>query len=1044
VVSNNTLFIGQGNNADGYEYALDAETGALKWRTAIGTTADAGVVATAAVQNGIVYVAGGDYYFYALDAQTGEILWKVPTGDNPEIYYNFSSPLLYNGYAYYGTDSWDDPIPQAPGRLLQIDLTTHSVRTFSVVPAGQVGGAIWSSPTVDPATGTIYVTTGNEGQEPPSTQPYALAIVALDATTLDAKGSWQIPSSYAGTDSDWGTTPVLFTDSLGRQLVAATNKNGYTYAFDRADLEAGPVWQQQVAKGGSGPEYGDGSVSSGASGDGILFIAGGNTEIGGAGYAGSVRALDPATGRYIWEHGAPGVVRPALAYANGLVFDAADSTMEVLDATSGARLYSFTAGGEIWGQPIVANGRVYVGSTDGNVYALGLQSATTTPPGVGCPSEWNCQSVGTTSPGSIVSAVGTEWSATGGVGGIGGTADGFDYIYQSVISDTQLSVQVVSTTSDITQAGLMMRQSLDPASPYYAVTFTQENGLAIQYRYALGGISTTQVQVETDLPPRYIEIRRIGDWFIAESSSDGVSYAIIPGSQVYLPMPVAALAGVATATNASESSGIAVYDAANIGSPASAPLYPPCPVGWNCGDIGDPPVAGTQVYDGTAWTVQSIGQNMYWSDWSQARFMWRPVTGDSSFSVRVVDQSAESNPGATGMITGPWSKAGIMLRQGLDPQSPFYLAALTTSGQGVHVQYRSALGTPALEPAVYYSPLPTYLQVERQGDTFTTFTSADGVQWSPVAGSSVTVTMSGTVLGGWAVTSGVASFDSISTTAPAVMTPTATATIVPPATALPSGTATPDSTAVVAVDTPTPVVATSRATLPTEIPAGKTASTKASPATTTATVVAAPTVAIRTLPVPLAVGFAPRRMRPGDMLHVHVHYVEGARMRVILSVGNRTSAIGGTTDRDGQLVVSLRVPMSFLRKGSANGLLRVSAERGSLHATVDLHPLVSNLIMTITAPRRGNCKVLATVHVDYIARAVVQLYLKRSNGRQHLATLYTGRDGTAPDYALAIPVGPGGKLQAISSVEADGRRGTLHHTQVTEVRVSALTSGACR
>jgi hypothetical protein len=55
------------------------------------------------------------------------------------------------------------------------------------------------------------------------------------------KGAWQIPLSQSGSDSDWGNTPLLFTDAKGHQMVEATNKNGFTYAFDRANINAGAV-----------------------------------------------------------------------------------------------------------------------------------------------------------------------------------------------------------------------------------------------------------------------------------------------------------------------------------------------------------------------------------------------------------------------------------------------------------------------------------------------------------------------------------------------------------------------------------------------------------------------------------------------------------------------------------------------------------------------------------------------------------------------------------------------------------------------------------
>ncbi len=252
---------------DGYEYALDAGSGALKWKTFLGklslpncTPAQIGVSSGATVQNGVVYVGGGDNYWYALDAATGGVLWKVYTGDSSASggHYNWSSPLIYNGYAYIGIASEGD-CPLVQGQLLKVPLGNYPAgsvvsptATANFVLAGQVGGGIWTSPTVDVASNTIYVTTGTQA----GTEPLAQAMVALDAGTLAVKDSWQIPPAQQVPDSDWGGTSNIFQDSTGTNIVVATNKDGYVYAFDRANISAGPLWQQQIAYGGACPQCG--------------------------------------------------------------------------------------------------------------------------------------------------------------------------------------------------------------------------------------------------------------------------------------------------------------------------------------------------------------------------------------------------------------------------------------------------------------------------------------------------------------------------------------------------------------------------------------------------------------------------------------------------------------------------------------------------------------------------------------------------------------------------------------------------------------------
>jgi outer membrane protein assembly factor BamB len=368
---------------DGYEYALNAATGALKWKTNLGVTdygsssncaypTSAGVTSSATVQNGVVYVGGGDSYWYALNASNGAVLWRVYTGDNSATggHYNWSSPLLYNGSAYIGISSLND-CPLVQGQLLRVNLKTHKVvATWNAVPNGQVGGGVWTSPALDAATNTIYVTTGTHTD--PS-QRYSQAFVALDATTLAMKGSWQVPAAQAVDDGDWGGTPNL----LPGGLVAAANKNGLMYAFQRSNISAGPVWQQPVANPGSCPTCGEGTASSGAVGGGDFFGAGGTMTIGNTASRGSVSAFNPATGAVLWRHGLQqGPVVPALAYVNGLVVAGAGSEIVVLDANSGQQLFDYSTAGPIYSPPSVSGGRIYVGSQDGNIYALSVSSST--------------------------------------------------------------------------------------------------------------------------------------------------------------------------------------------------------------------------------------------------------------------------------------------------------------------------------------------------------------------------------------------------------------------------------------------------------------------------------------------------------------------------------------------------------------------------------------------------------------------------------------------------------------------------------------------
>jgi outer membrane protein assembly factor BamB len=49
-----------------------------------------------------------------------------------------------------------------------------------------------------------------------------------------------------------------------------------------------------------------------------------------------------------------------------------DNNLYALDATTGAYLAKYTAGGQITSSPVIVNGAVYFGAGDGYLYALHL------------------------------------------------------------------------------------------------------------------------------------------------------------------------------------------------------------------------------------------------------------------------------------------------------------------------------------------------------------------------------------------------------------------------------------------------------------------------------------------------------------------------------------------------------------------------------------------------------------------------------------------------------------------------------------------------
>jgi outer membrane protein assembly factor BamB len=376
---------------DGNERAIDTATGAQLWSASLGQTTDmnctpptVGVASTAAAGtitvNGTatqaVFVGGGDGNFYALDASTGALIWKTALGTPPD-YFLWSSPLLYNGSIYEGIASFGD-CPLIRGGIVRLDAATGTVQnTLYTVPVGCTGASVWGSPTVDAATGDIYFGTGNAGSCG-GPEPLAVAVVQADSS-LNLLSSWQVPfSQLPNNDSDFGSTPTLFTATINgaaHQMVGLQNKNGVYYAFDRSAVSLGPRWQKRMSVGGACPQCGKADISPSAFDGQHLFVGSEQTTVGGASCAGSIRELRPATGKAVWADCLQtGPVLGAVTAVPGVAFAGAGNTVYAVSTSTGAILWSHqdtNSGSNFWGAPAISNGHVYIGNQDGKLYAFG-------------------------------------------------------------------------------------------------------------------------------------------------------------------------------------------------------------------------------------------------------------------------------------------------------------------------------------------------------------------------------------------------------------------------------------------------------------------------------------------------------------------------------------------------------------------------------------------------------------------------------------------------------------------------------------------------
>lgn len=156
---------------------------------------------------------------------------------------------------------------------------------------------------------------------------------------------------------------------------------------------------------------------------------------------------------------------------------------------------------------------------------------------------------------------------------------------------------------------------------------------------------------------------------------------------------------------------------------------------------GHPEYVGsfTEAPAGT-YTITASGEDI-WNDSDQFHFAYRQYTGAGAIIAKV--ESVQN--------THPFAKAGIMIRDTLDPDS-INTALLITPENGVRFQYRTATGGTTDREFVDGITAPQWVQLERTlGGIIRAYYSSDGITWEqlPIK----TITMSTPIYIGLAVTS---------------------------------------------------------------------------------------------------------------------------------------------------------------------------------------------------------------------------------------------------------------------------------------------------
>lgn len=386
---------------DGTVYALDRETGCIRWTFRASAEVRTPVIVAPAGSDGapaLAWFADLIARVYAVDAMTGELRWSAKVDEHPNATVT-GAPVLHRGRLYVPVSSLEVTSAADPkypccsfrGSVVALDAKTGAVawkawtideaprevgRTSAGTPVLAPSGApVWNSPSIDERRGLLYVGTGENYSSPANDRSDALLALELATGKLawhrqKTKGdAWNVACMLKdnpncpdedGPDVDFGAATIIVRGSDGPDLLLAGQKSGDVYALDLA-RHGEPVWHAKVGRGGI-----QGGVHFGMATDGErLFVPISDMRdehVEGKVYDEPSRAgmyaLDVKTGKLLWSQPADdacagrefcdsGISAAVTAIPGAVIAGHMDGRLRAYDAATGRVLWEYDATREV-------------------------------------------------------------------------------------------------------------------------------------------------------------------------------------------------------------------------------------------------------------------------------------------------------------------------------------------------------------------------------------------------------------------------------------------------------------------------------------------------------------------------------------------------------------------------------------------------------------------------------------------------------------------------------------------------------------------------
>ena len=164
----------------------------------------------------------------------------------------------------------------------------------------------------------------------------------------------------------------------------------------------------------------------------------------------------------------------------------------------------------------------------------------------------------------------------------------------------------------------------------------------------------------------------------------------------------------------------------NTASNTLVVTYSPSTGALTAGDVGSPAIAGSTSFASNTYTLRGSGADIYGTA-DSFHFARASLAGDGEIIARVTSMTN----------TGPWAKAGVMIRETLATGSRNAIMYVPPyeSGNISEMMWRETTGgsTAYFDGPAQNPPPGNWVRLVRFGNTVTGYFSANGTTWTPVS-----------------------------------------------------------------------------------------------------------------------------------------------------------------------------------------------------------------------------------------------------------------------------------------------------------------------